>query len=488
MPDQDPRQAAASTHAREVRPAPETPRFARRPRPVPPGAAGGGACSGWSFSSRPRSSSGSGSWGRQSSAPTAAATRAQTAAASIQVGVASVTTGDIPVTLDELGTVTPLATVTVKSQVSGHITDIKFQEGQIVQKGDLLMVIDVRPFTIALESAQATLAHDQALLANARVDLARFQKLMEQDSIAKQTLDTQGFLVTQDVATVQLDQAAVDNAKLNLDYCHITAPITGRIGLRQVDLGNYVTAGSDALVVIARIQPITVVFALPEDNGLPAVMKQIQGGAVLPATAYDRSMTTKIAAGQLLTLDNQIDTTTGTIKLKAQFDNTDESLFPNQFVNIRLLVSTLTGVPVVPRAAVLNGAPGDYVYLRPGRRYRGHPPGQARTRGWRAGLDPIRPRRWRSGGGRRHRPPARRRQDQHRGEDQAGHAAPIPKSKKAAANHEPGRSDPCCSVFPSPCDPSSADGNRPKSGPIFPSPQGERGPLADALLQWRAGA
>ena len=303
------------------------------------------------------------------------------------MGVATVTTGDIPVTLDELGTVTPLATVTVKSQVSGHITDIKFQEGQIVQKGDLLMVIDVRPFTIALESAQATLAHDRALLANARVDLARFQKLMEQDSVAKQTLDTQGFLVTQDEATVQLDQAAVDNAKLNLDYCHITAPITGRIGLRQVDLGNFVTAGSDALVVIAQIQPITVVFALPEDN-LPAVMKQLQAGAVLPTTAYDRSMTTKIATGQLLTLDNQIDTTTGTVKLKAEFDNKDQSLFPNQFVNIRLLVSTLTGVPVVPAGGGPQRRAGRLCLSGPARRYRRHPPGQARARGWGAGLDP----------------------------------------------------------------------------------------------------
>jgi len=359
MPDQDSRQATASVRAQETRPLPEIPVARPAAKPV--------RRSWWWrllwLVILLAAAIELGLWfaGRQASAPTAAATRAQTAA-SIQVGAATVTKGDIPVTLDELGTVTPLATVTVKSQVSGHITDIKFQEGQIVQKGDLLMVIDVRPFTIALESAQATLAHDQALLANARVDLARFQKLIEQDSVAKQTLDTQRFLVTQDEATVQLDQAAVDNAKLNLDYCHITAPITGRIGLRQVDLGNFVTAGSDALVVIAQIQPITVVFALPEDN-LPAVMKQLQAGAVLPTTAYDRSMTTKIATGQLLTLDNQIDTTTGTVKLKAQFDNQDQSLFPNQFVNIRLLVSTLTGVPVVPRAAVLNGAPGDYVYL-----------------------------------------------------------------------------------------------------------------------------
>ena len=381
MPDQDPRQAAASTHAREVRPAPEIPVTSTAGKPT--------RRSWWwralwivillaaavEF----------GLWyaGRQSNAPTAA-TRAQTAAASIQVGLATVTKGDIPVTLDELGTVTPLATVTVKSQVSGHITDIKFQEGQMVQKGDLLIVIDVRPFTIALESAQATLAHDQALLANARVDLARFQKLLAQDSVAKQTLDTQRFLVTQDEATVQLDQAAVDNAKLNLDYCHINAPITGRIGLRQVDLGNYVTAGSDALVVIAQIQPITVVFALPEDN-LPAVMKQLQAGAVLPTTAYDRSMTTKIATGQLLTHWTMSRTTTGTVKLKAEFDNKDQGLFPNQFVNIRLLVSTLVGVPIVPRAAVLQQCAGRLCLSGPARRYRRHPPRQAGARGRRSG-------------------------------------------------------------------------------------------------------
>ena len=359
MPDPDPRQAAATTHARQRRPelpaAPE--KIAARP-------------------SRRR-------WlwrvlwlvillaaaielalwitGRQSHSP-AAAQRTETGVASIQVGVAAVTKGDMPVTLDGLGTVTPLATVTVKSQISGHITDIKFQEGQRVEKGDLLAVIDVRPYTIALEQAQATLAHDQALLSDARVDLARYQKLLTEDSVAKQTVDTQRYLVTQDEATVQLDKAAVDNAKLNLDYCHITAPVSGRVGLRQVDIGNYVTTGSEGIVVITQMQPITVLFTLPEDD-LPAVAKRFHSGAVLPATAFDRSMTTQIATGELATIDNEIDTTTGTVKLKAQFDNKDESLFPNQFVNIRLLVDTLTGVALVPRAAVLHGAPGDYVFV-----------------------------------------------------------------------------------------------------------------------------
>jgi multidrug efflux system membrane fusion protein len=364
MPDQDRRQAAASTHARQRRPEPQA--APEKPAPEKPVARPSRRRWGWRIL-----------WlvillaaaieltlwitGRQSHSP-AAALRAETGAASVQVGVATVTKGEMPVTLDGLGTVTPLATVTVKSQISGHITDIKFQEGQSVEKGDLLAVIDVRPYTIALEQAQATLAHDQALLSDARVDLARYQKLMAEDSVAKQTVDTQRYLVTQDEATVQLDKAAVDNAKLNLDYCHITAPVTGRVGLRLVDIGNYVTTGSEGIVVITQMQPITVLFTLPEDD-LPAVAKRSHSGAVLPATAFDRSMTTQIATGQLATIDNEIDTTTGTVKLKAQFDNKDESLFPNQFVNIRLLVDTLTDVALVPRAAVLHGAPGDYVYV-----------------------------------------------------------------------------------------------------------------------------
>ncbi|HZT21097.1 MAG TPA: MdtA/MuxA family multidrug efflux RND transporter periplasmic adaptor subunit [Dongiaceae bacterium] len=289
--------------------------------------------------------------------------RAAEAAPTVQVGVATVTKGDIPVTLDALGTVTPLATVTVKSQISGQITRIAFQEGQTVKKGDLLAVIDTRPYTIALEQAEATLARDQALLRNAENDLARYQKLVTQDSIARQTVDNQRYLVSQYQATVQSDKVAIDNAKLNLDYCHITAPVGGRVGLRQVDEGNYVqVGGTTGIVVITQMQPITVVFTLPEDD-LPRIMQRLSAGAVLPVTAYDRSMTTKIAEGRLATVDNQIDTTTGTVKLKAEFDNEDQTLFPNQFVNARLLVDTLAGVAVVPRAAVLHGAPGDYVYV-----------------------------------------------------------------------------------------------------------------------------
>jgi membrane fusion protein, multidrug efflux system len=224
-------------------------------------------------------------------------------------------------------------------------------------------VIDTRPYVIALAQSQAQLARDQALLQNAEIDLARFQKLMSQDSIARQQVDTQRFLVSQNRATVQSDQAAVASAKLNLDYCHITAPVGGRVGLRLVDQGNYVQAGdTSGIVVITQIQPITAVFTLPEDD-LPAITKRLRAGATLPVAAYDRSMTTKLADGRLSTIDNQIDPTTGTVKLKAEFDNRDESLFPSQFVNARLLIDTLKDVAVAPRAAVLRGAPGDFVYL-----------------------------------------------------------------------------------------------------------------------------
>jgi multidrug efflux system membrane fusion protein len=264
--------------------------------------------------------------------------------------------------LTALGTVTPLATVTVKTQIAGQLVQVAFQEGQMVRAGDFLAQIDPRPYQLALSQYEGQLQRDQALLKAAEVDLARYKTLVAEDSIARQTLDTQDALVQQYRGTVETDQAQVNTAKLNLVYCHITAPVTGRVGLRQVDPGNYVqTSDSAGIVVITQMQPITVLFTLPEDN-LPAVMKRLHDGATLPTTAFDRAQTAQLASGRLMTVDNQIDVTTGTVKLRAQFDNADEALFPNQFVNVRLLVDSLKNVTVIPTAAVLRGAPGTYVY------------------------------------------------------------------------------------------------------------------------------
>jgi multidrug efflux system membrane fusion protein len=278
------------------------------------------------------------------------------------VAVATAQKGEMPIVLNALGTVTSLATVTVKTQINGQLSQIAFQEGQLVHQGDLLAVIDPRPYQAALDQAQGTLTHDQALLANAEVDLKRYRTLAAQDSIATQQVDTQAALVRQYQGTTRADQAAVDNAKLNLAYCHVVSPVTGRVGLRQVDQGNYVqVSDANGLVVITQVQPITVIFTLPEDN-LQAVLKRLRGGATLQVTAYDRSQSTKLATGTLATIDNQIDVTTGTFKLRALFDNPDETLFPNQFVNVQLLVDTQHDVVVVPSSAIQRGAPGTFVY------------------------------------------------------------------------------------------------------------------------------
>ena len=279
------------------------------------------------------------------------------------VGVATVQKGDMPVTLTGLGTVTPLATVTVKTQINGYLVTVAFQEGQMVKKGDFLAQIDPRPYQVALEQAEGQLAKDQALLKNAQLDLQRYNTLVAQNSIATQTRDTQVSLVSQDQAAVKTDQAQVDAQKLNLVYAHIVSPVTGRVGLRQVDAGNYVqTSDPNGIVVVTQLQPISVIFTLPEDN-LPAVMKQVHAGADLPVTAYDRTGTTELGKGRLETVDNQIDTTTGTVKLRAIFDNEQEILFPNQFVNVQLLVNTMKGVDIVPTAAIQHGAPGAFVYV-----------------------------------------------------------------------------------------------------------------------------
>ena len=227
----------------------------------------------------------------------------------------------------------------------------------------LLAQIDPRPYQVALQQAEAQLAKDQAALKNAQVDLQRYKTLVAQNSIARQTLDTQAATVQQQTAVVQADQAQIDTQKLNLTYCRIVAPVTGRVGLRQVDPGNYVqTSDANGIVVITQLQPISVIFTLPEDK-LPAVARRVRQGATLNATAFDRSGTVKLDTGRLETIDNQIDTTTGTVKLRAFFDNADQALYPNQFVNIQLLVDTLKAADLVPNAAVQRGAPGTFVYV-----------------------------------------------------------------------------------------------------------------------------
>jgi multidrug efflux system membrane fusion protein len=295
--------------------------------------------------------------------PKAAGGRFGAAGAPMPVATAAARTGSMPIIVNGLGTVTPITTVTVQSQISGQIVQIAFKEGQSVKKGDLLILIDPRPYQVALEQAEGALARDKALLANARIDLDRYTTLFAQDSIAEQQLATQESLVAQDEGTVKTDQAAIDAAKLNLIYCHITSPVDGRAGLQQVTLGNYVTpAEPNGLVVVTQMMPITVVFALPEDS-IPPILGQMHAGKVLQVTAYDRAHTTQLAVGALQSVDSQIDTTTGTVKLKATFSNPDEKLFPNQFVNVDLLVSTLQNAVLIPQSAVQRGAPGTYVYL-----------------------------------------------------------------------------------------------------------------------------
>ncbi|MCJ2137630.1 MdtA/MuxA family multidrug efflux RND transporter periplasmic adaptor subunit [Methylobacterium sp. J-026] len=281
------------------------------------------------------------------------------------VGIATAITGDMPVVLQGLGTVTPLATVTVKSQISGYLTLVKFREGQAVKAGDELAEIDSRPYEALLAQYQGQLARDQALLQNSKLDLQRYQTLNRQDSISKQNVDTQAALVKQNEGTVAADQALVDQQKLNIAYTHITSPVDGRVGLRQVDQGNYISAASTAIVVVTQLHPISVIFTLPEDD-VARVMRKVRAGAKLAVRAYDRGDAHQIATGTLDTVDNQIDTTTGTVKLRALFDNGDEELFPNQFVNAKLTVDTVRNATLVPNASLLQGTPGTYVYLMDG--------------------------------------------------------------------------------------------------------------------------
>ena len=284
-------------------------------------------------------------------------------ARTVPVVTAPARKGTIAVYIDALGTVTPRNMVVVRTRVDGQLLTVAFREGQDVKAGDLLAQIDPRPFEVMLTQANGQMARDQAQLKNAQVDLERYRTLLAQDSISKQQVDTQEALVRQFQGTVASDQGAIDNARLQLTYSRITAPISGRVGLRQVDPGNMVHASdSNGLVTIAQVKPMTVIYPVPEDN-VPRIVKRTQGGEEVAVDAYDRAGRTKLATGRLLTFDNQIDTTTGTVKLKAEFPNQDGVLFPNQFVNVRMGVETRADATLVPTAAIQRGAPGTFVFL-----------------------------------------------------------------------------------------------------------------------------
>jgi multidrug efflux system membrane fusion protein len=293
------------------------------------------------------------------------AAQAKLAAAShaIPITTGKATKGDIGVYVEALGAVTPVYTVNVTSRVQGQIMQVHYREGQMVRKGDPLLDIDPRPYEAALEQVEGQLAHDQALLAEAQIDLTRYQAALSRDAIAKQLVDDQQQAVFQDQGTVKNDEGQVANAQVNLAYTRITSPIDGRVGLRLVDPGNMVQAnGTSSLVVVTQLQPITVIFSVAEDY-LPEIVKQLRLGQKMEVDAFDRSQETQIAKGSLLTLDNEVDPTTGTIKLRAIFPNTDSSLFPNQFVNARLLVETQHGVTLVATAAIQRNSQNAFVYV-----------------------------------------------------------------------------------------------------------------------------
>jgi membrane fusion protein, multidrug efflux system len=299
----------------------------------------------------------------KAAAAAAAKTKAAMANRSVPITTAAVTTGPIGIYINALGTVTSVYTATITTRVDGQIVSVNYTEGQLVHKGDLLVQIDPRPYQAALTQAEGTLAHDEALLGEARIDLDRYQLAFNRNAIAKQQLDDQIQTVKQYEGSVKNDQGTVASAATNLDYATIKAPIEGRVGLRLVDPGNIVTAASGTpLVVITQLQPITVIFSVAEDY-LPQIQKQMHQGHKMTVDAFDRNQQSKLASGMLLTLDNQIDTTTGTVKLKAIFANSDLSLFPNQFVNARLLVDTQQNATLVPTAAIQRNPQGAFVYV-----------------------------------------------------------------------------------------------------------------------------
>ena len=293
----------------------------------------------------------------------AAGTGAKSSARVTPVVAVPAKTGDVGIYLTGLGTVTPLNTVTVKTLVDGQLMRVLFQEGEFVDKGELLAEIDPRPFQVQLTQAEGQMARDRAQWNNARLDLKRYKDLYEQGYIAKQQLDTQEALVRQYEGVLKTNQGLVDNAKLQLTYARVTAPISGRVGLRRVDPGNIVHASDpNGLLVITQLQPITVLFTIPEDS-LPPVLNKLKAGERLPVEAFDREQKRQIAAGTLLTVDNQIDPNTGTVRLKALFPNTNNELFPNQFVNARLLLDVQRGATVIPSAGIQRGPQGTFVYV-----------------------------------------------------------------------------------------------------------------------------
>jgi membrane fusion protein, multidrug efflux system len=300
---------------------------------------------------------------RHHEAADAAAASAHTGATGITITTATAQKGAVGVYLDAIGTVTPVYTASITSQVNGLVTAVQYKEGQRVHKGDPLIDIDPRPYQATLLQAQGTLQRDQNLLAQAQLDLERYRAAWARNAIAKQIVDDQEKLTLQDEGTVKNDQGTVQYDQIQVDYCHITAPIDGVVGLRLVDPGNVVqSAGAVTLAVITQLEPITVVFTLPEDS-LGQVEARLRGKAKLPVDAFDRTAQTKIASGELLTLDNQIDTTTGTVKGRALFDNKNDALFPNQFINTRLLVNTLQGVTLIPASAIQQNGQASFVYV-----------------------------------------------------------------------------------------------------------------------------